>query len=65
MTDKVIETYAVIKQIDNEIKALLNERETYRQRLIQIMPDAEQIVKEMELAPVEEKTLGGKDEKIK
>ena len=65
MTDKIIETYAVIKQIDKEIEALLKERETYRQQLIQIMPGAEQIVKEMKLAPVEEKTIGEKDEKTK
>lgn len=65
MNEEAIQLMAYIKQTDNEIKGMLKDREMVRQKLIQILPDAEQIVQEMELTPVEEKTIGGKDEKIK
>lgn len=65
MNEEAIQLMAYIKQTDNEIKGMLKDREMIRQKLIQILPGAEQIVQEMELTPVEEKTIGGKDEKIK
>jgi len=65
MNEEAIQLMAYIKQTDNEIKGMLKDREMVRQKLIQILPGAEQIVQEMELTPVEEKTIGGKDEKIK
>lgn len=65
MNEEVIQLMAYIKQTDNEIKGMLKDREMVRQKLIQILPGAEQIIQEMELTPVEEKTIGGQDEKIK
>jgi hypothetical protein len=61
MNEEVIQLMAYIKQTDNEIKGMLKDREMVRQKLIQILPGAEQIVQEMELTPVEEKTIGGQD----
>lgn len=65
MNEEVIQLMAYIKQTDNEIKGMLKDREMVRQKLIQILPGAEQIVQEMELTPVEEKTIGGKDGETK
>lgn len=53
MEDEVIKIYACIKQIDNEIAGLLEEREAYRQKLIAILPNIENSVPEMVLAPKE------------
>ena len=61
MNEEVIQLMAYIKQTDNEIKGMLKDREMVRQKLIQILPGAEQIVQEMELTPVEEKTIGGQN----
>ena len=61
MNEEVIQLMAYIKQTDNEIKGMLKDREIVRQKLIQLMPGAEHIVHEMELTPVEEKTIGGQD----
>lgn len=65
MNEEVIQLMAYIKQTDNEIKGMLKDREMVRQKLIHILPGAEQIVQEMELTPVEEKTIGGQDGKTK
>ena len=62
MSEEIIQLLAYIKETDREIEGMLKDRETVRQKLIQIMPGAEHIVKEMELTPVEEKTIGGQDE---
>lgn len=62
MNEEAIQLMAYIKQTDNEIKGMLKDREMVRQKLIQILPGAEQIIQEMELTPVEEKTIGGQHE---
>ena len=54
MEDEAIEIYAVIKQIDKELEGLLKERETARQKLIELLPNIENAVPEMVLAPKEE-----------
>lgn len=61
MNEEAIQLMAYIKQTDNEIKGMLKDREMVRQKLIQILPGAEQIIQEMELTPVEEKTIGGEN----
>lgn len=54
MEDEVIKIYACIKQIDNELQSLLQEREKYRQILCEMLPCIENVVPEMELKPKEE-----------
>lgn len=54
MEDKVIQIYACIKEIDNELQGLLKEREMYRQMLIEMLPCIENTVPEIELKPKEE-----------
>lgn len=58
MTDEQLNMYAYIKQIENEIKSLLQEREMIRQKLCEEVPGIENVLKEMELKPVE----GGQNE---
>lgn len=58
MTDEQLNMYAYIKQIENEIKSLLQEREMIRQKLCEKVPGIETVLKEMELKPVE----GGQNE---
>lgn len=53
MTDEQLRMYAYIKQIENEIKSLLQERETIRQKLCEEVPGIEFVLKELELTPVE------------
>lgn len=54
MEDKVVQIYACIKEIDNELQGLLKEREEYRQMLIEMLPCIENSVPEIELKPKEE-----------
>lgn len=53
MEDKVIQIYACIKEIDNELNGLLKEREEYRQILCEMLPGIENAVPEIELKPKE------------
>ena len=53
MEDEIVELYACIKQIDNELESILKERELYRQKLIAMLPNIENSVPEMVLAPKE------------
>ncbi len=53
MEDKVIQIYACIKEIDNELQGLLKEREEYRQMLIEMLPGIENSILELELKPKE------------
>ena len=53
MEDKVIQVYACIKEIDNELNGLLKEREKYRQILCEMLPGIENSVPELELKPKE------------
>ena len=53
MEDEIVEIYANIKQIDNELKALLEEREKYRQILCEMLPCIENAIPEIELKPKE------------
>ncbi len=53
MEDKVVQIYACIKEIDNELQGLLKEREMYRQILCEMMPGIDNVVPEIELKPKE------------
>ena len=53
MEDKVIQIYACIKEIDNELNGLLKEREEYRQILCTILPNIDNVIPEMVLVPKE------------
>lgn len=53
MEDKVVQIYACIKEIDNELNGLLKEREEYRKMLCEMLPGIENSVPEVELKPKE------------
>lgn len=68
MNEEAIQYLAYIKQIDKEMEGMLKDRETVRQKLIEIVPGIDNIVKEMQLVPKEDVKIyeiGGQDGKVK
>ena len=70
MNEEAIQYLAYIKQIDKEMEGMLKDRETVRQKLIEIVPGIDNMpeFKEMQLAPKEDVKIyeiGGQDGKIK
>ena len=68
MNEEAIQYLAYIKQIDKEMEGMLKDRETVRQKLIEIVPGIDNIVKEIIVIPKEDINvyeIGGQDGKTK